>query len=129
MLVTFAEAYLEYVLLLLISEGLQPSSLPAPIAEELKKMWVKNLLRGGKPHAWIKQLHALGSIGYDECLSSKMQNIWARRHKIAHTADPEINNSASQEFLDALIVVKDFAEGTDAFVVAFSRTVIGPAFP
>ena len=120
MLVTFAEAYFEDVLLLLISEGLQPSSLPVPIAEELKKMWVKNLLRGGKPHAWIKQLQALGATSYDPGLASKMQKIWERRHKIAHTADPEINNSASQEFLDALIVVKDFAEATDAFVVASS---------
>jgi hypothetical protein len=118
MLATFTEAYFEDVISLLISEGLQPSSLPATVAEELKKMWVKNLLRAGKPHAWIKQLQALGVTGYAPDLADKMQKIWKRRHMIAHTADPDINNYASQEFLDALIVVNDFAEATDAFVVA-----------
>ena len=120
MLVTFAEAYLEDVLSLLISDALQTSSLPPEVASEINKKWVKNLMRE-KPNAWIKQLERFGVTGYDSDLAGKMQKIWDRRHKIAHTAEPEISPTVSRELVDLVIVVgKGFVEVTDAFVVASS---------
>jgi hypothetical protein len=120
MLVTFAEAYLEDVLSLLISDGLQTASLPPDVAAEINKRWVKNLMRE-KPHAWIKQLERFGVTGYDPDLAEKMQTIWNRRHNIAHTAEPEISPTVSQELVDAVIVVgKGFVEVTDAFVASKS---------
>jgi hypothetical protein len=92
--------------------------LPAAIADDITKRWIKNLIRGGSPYEWIKKLENFGATGYDPDLAGKMQKIWDRRHKIAHTAEPAINQAASQEFVDAVLVVKSFAELTDAFVVA-----------
>jgi hypothetical protein len=130
MLVTFAEAYFEDVLLVLIAGALQGSSLPPAIADDITKRWIRNLIRGGNPHTWIKQLETFGATGFDPGLAGKMQSIWDRRHKIAHTAEPEINQAASQELIAALLVVRDFAEATDAFVVASaSKNVIAPTSP
>jgi hypothetical protein len=92
--------------------------LPPDVTVEIKKRWVKNLMRE-KPNAWIKQLERFGVTGYDPNLAGKMQKIWDRRHKITHTAEPEISPTVSQELVDAVIVVgKGFVEVTDAFVVA-----------
>jgi hypothetical protein len=118
MLVTFAEAYLEDALGLILSHGMQPASLPAAISADMTKKWIKNLLRVGSPHAWIKQLEALGATGYDPDSGDKMRAIWDRRHKIAHTAEPEINATASRQLVDAAFVVTAFVKVTDAFVVA-----------
>jgi hypothetical protein len=127
MLVTFAEAYLEDVLYLLISDGLKTSSLPQEVASEINKRWVKNLMRE-KPNAWIKQLERFGAIGYAPDLADKMQNIWNRRHKIAHTAEPEISQTISKKLVDAAIVVgKGFVEATEVFVVAStSKNITSP---
>jgi hypothetical protein len=66
---------------------------------------------------WLKQLRQFGATGYFADLAGKMQTIWNRRHEIAHTAEPEINQTASQEFLDALLVVNGFVETTDRFIL------------
>ncbi len=129
MLVTFAEAYLEDALSLLISTGFNRSFLPDPIADEITKKWIKNLIRGGNPHEWIKKLEKLGATGYEPDLSIKMQKIWARRHALAHTAEPEIKKTASQEFIDAVLVIKVFAEVTDTLVVAYSTQTVTPPSP
>jgi hypothetical protein len=75
------------------------------------------LIRGGNPPTWIKQLEQFGVIGYDPDLTPKLVTIWKRRNQIAHTAQPEINQTALQEFLTALRVVNGFVEITDRFVV------------
>ena len=117
MLVTFADAYLEEAFLLLIAGGFQGSSLPKAATDDLTDKWVKGLIRGGNPHTWIKQLEQFGATGYEAELAGKMQTIWKRRHEIAHTAEPEINQTASQEFLDALRLVNGFVETTDRFIL------------
>jgi hypothetical protein len=128
MLVTFAEAYLEDALGLILSHRMQPASLPPSISTDMMKKWIKNLLRAGSPHAWIKQLEAFGATGYDADLADKMRAIWDRRHKIAHTAEPGINAGASQQLVDAAFVVAAFVKVTDTFVVACTG-VTAPTSP
>jgi hypothetical protein len=121
MLVTFAEAYIEDILLLLISDGLKGSSLPRATSEEITKKWVKNLLRGGNPHAWVKQLEKFGASHYDPELAGKMQRLWERRHSIVHTAEPEAGPASSQEFLDAMLAIKSFVDVTEPFVIGCAQ--------
>jgi hypothetical protein len=121
MLVTFTEAYLQDALSLLLSEGLYACSLPPDISDEIKRKWIKEVLRIGKPSKWLKQLAKFGATGYTPNLEEQMTNIWDRRHQIIHSAEPEIDKSplqALQEFLSAARVVNEFLETTDRFVVA-----------
>ena len=68
MLVTFAEAYLEDALNLLLASGLSKASLPLPISDEMKRKWVRDILRSGRPHQWIKKLEEFGVTGYSPAL-------------------------------------------------------------
>ena len=120
MLVTFAEAYLEDALNLLLASGLSKASLPLPISDEMKRKWVRDILRSGRPHQWIKKLEEFGVTGYSPTLPEEMRAIWERRHHIAHSAEPEVRNTITYEFLDAAKVVANFVDTTDAFIVASS---------
>ena len=117
MLVTFAEAYLEDALNLLLASGLSKASLPLPISDEMKRKWVRDILRSGRPHLWIKKLEEFGVTGYSPALPEEMRAIWERRHHIAHSAEPEVPNTIPYEFLDAAKVVANFVDTTDAFIV------------
>jgi hypothetical protein len=120
MLVTFAEAYLEDAFSLLISQGLGSSTLPDPLKEEIRKKWVKEALRSGRPHDWIKQLARFGITGYAPDQADKLLPIWQRRHTIVHTAAPEIPHTAAQQFLDATKLVTNFIEATDTQLLNIS---------
>jgi hypothetical protein len=117
MLVTFAEAYLEDALNLLLTSGLSKASLPLPISDEMRRKWVRDILRSGRPHQWIKKLEEFGVKGYSPALPEQMRAIWERRHHIAHSAEPEVRNTIPYEFLDAAKVVATFVDTTDAFIV------------
>jgi hypothetical protein len=117
MLVTFAEAYLEDALNLLLASGLSKASLPLPISDEMKRKWVRDIIRSGRPHQWIKKLEEFGVTGYSPALPEQMRAIWERRHHIAHSAEPEVRNTIQYEFLDAAKVVANFVDTTDAFIV------------
>jgi hypothetical protein len=117
MLVTFAEAYLEDALNLLLASGLSKASLPLPISDEMKRKWVRDILRSGRPHQWIKKLEEFGVTGYSPALPGEMRAIWERRHAIVHSAEPEVRNTIPYEFLDAAKVVATFVDTTDAFIV------------
>jgi hypothetical protein len=113
MLVTFAEAYLEDVLNSLISQSLVSSTLPDAIKDEITKKWVKDALRIGRPNEWIKQLAKFGITGYPSDMAGQLLIVWQRRHTIVHTAQPEIPNTAPQQFLDATKLVAEFMKTTD----------------
>ena len=115
MLVTFTEAYLQDILSLIISSGIQVRSLPPAIADEIKNKWTRNIREGG-PRIWVRQLKRLGATGYRRDLVPRMKKIWVRRHEIVHSA-AEIDNTAMQEFISATKVVNEFVETTDQFVV------------
>src|ERR1019366_3202923 len=117
MLVTFAEAYLEDALNLLLASGLSKASLPLPISDEMKRKWVRDILRSGRPHQWIKKLEEFGVTGYSPALPEEMRAIWERRHGIAHSTESEVRNTIPYEFLDAAKVVASFVDTTDAFIV------------
>jgi hypothetical protein len=113
MLVTFAEAYLEDVLRLLISQALSSSTLHDSVKSEITKKWVKEALRG-RPQDWIKQLDKFGIGGDASNQADKLAVVWQRRHTLVHTAEPEIPNTAARQFLDAVILVSSFIESVDA---------------
>lgn len=113
MLVTFAEAYLEDVLRLLISQALSSSTLHDSVKGDVTKKWVKEALRG-RPHDWIKQLDKFGIGGYASNQADKLAVVWQRRHTLVHTAEPEMPETAARQFLDAVILVSSFIESVDA---------------
>jgi hypothetical protein len=116
MLVTFAEAYLDDVLGLLITNGFAGTTLPASVSDEMKRKWVKEVLRGGSPHQWINKLTEFGVTGYASTLHDQLRDIWQRRHRIVHSA--EVPNMAMTEFTAAATVVNTFINTTDAFIAA-----------
>jgi hypothetical protein len=74
MIVTYAEAYLEDILVLLVSTPLENSSMPPNISTELVKQWVKNTLRDGPPQ-WITRLRHFGAEIYPNDMAEKMRLI------------------------------------------------------
>ena len=114
MLVTFAEAYLEDALKLLMSQALSSSALHDDVKVEIGNKWVKEALRSGRPHDWIKRLEKLGVSGYAPNQADKLLVVWQRRHTLVHTAEPEIPNTAAYEFLAAVTLITDFIKATDA---------------
>jgi hypothetical protein len=118
MLVAFTEAYLHDAFSLLIAAGLRGGSLAQAAAVEITEKWIKNVIRGGNPHEWIKHLTNFGAMGYAPDLANQMKSIWDRRHLITHTAEPEIDATSAQQFIDAAKLLHAFVETTDRFVVA-----------
>ncbi len=116
MLVTFAEAYLEDALDVLMSTGLKAAALPIDVSDEMKRKWIRDILRNGRPHEWVKQLKRLGVTGYDESLPDRMKVIWERRHQIIHAAGSEFSSGSLQEFFEAVKVVNRFVDATDKLV-------------
>lgn len=113
MLVTFAEAYLSDTIDELVSQGLAASTLPGEVSQQMKRKWIKEMLRSGNPHEWLKQLKMLGVTGYCENLPDQMRSIWDRRHKIVHTSD---SHASPHQFLEAVKVVTGFVSTTEEFV-------------
>lgn len=118
MLVTFAEAYIEDALNILISSGLCRTSLPSDISEEMKKKWVRDILRAGKPTQWIKAFEQFGATGYDSKIPDQLTLLWKRRHTIVHSASPASNTAITNEVFKAIVMVNGFVKTTDAFIVA-----------
>ena len=119
MLVTFAEAYLEDVLNLLIGQGLQRSHLPHSIGKNMQRKWVKDILRAG-PREWLTNLENFGATGYRARLAEDMMFIWKRRHIIVHTAElPQPPAKALTEFGNAVDIIGSFVKTTNRFVVGF----------
>jgi hypothetical protein len=116
MLVAFAEAYIEDALKLLISSGLSATSLPAPIIGEMKRQWIKDILRRGKPHQWITALEKVGVTGYDKELADKLSVLWTRRHNLVHSPLAEVGSALTNELCDAITLVSNFVKTTDRFI-------------
>lgn len=114
MVVTFAEAYLEDVFSILITQGLSTSALPAELQTEIAKKWVKEAMRRGRASEWIKHLGKFGISGFPPELPSQLQPIWQKRHTFVHTAEPSMTNAAPQEFLEATKRITSFIEKIDA---------------
>jgi hypothetical protein len=117
MLVTFAETYIQDALLILISRGFEGSLLPSAVRADITNEWIRNAIRRGSPHSLITQVSKFGVIGYSQELINNLTRIWARRNQIVHSAEPEINQTAPQEFIDAAQFVNAFVEITDRGVV------------
>jgi hypothetical protein len=151
MMVTFAEAYLENALLLLITaypewmktkdpvklSGADVLAIEAtPDTEKrwqelmalLRKRWVKQFLRDS-PRDWIKRLRKRGVLGYREDLAEKMETVWDRRHVIVHA--PPAAQSAQVTGLSGPTVatlVQSLTEFSDATSVIDSFVHTTDAF-
>ena len=106
MIVSFAEAYLEHVLLLLTTthpawmatkdravSGYDVLKIDAELPTErrwqglmeiMRQRWTQQFLRE-RPGTWISRLEKLGAPKYREGLAAEMTSIWNRRHAIVHT--------------------------------------------
>jgi hypothetical protein len=106
MMVSFAEAYLEHVLLLLTTthpawmatkdravSGYDVLKIDAELPTErrwqglmeiMRQRWTKEFLRE-RPGTWISRLEKLGAPKYREGLEAEMTSIWNRRHAVVHT--------------------------------------------
>jgi hypothetical protein len=118
MLVTFTEAYIEDALNILICSGFSSTSLPSDISAEMKKRWVRDILRAGKPTQWIKAFEQFGATGYDGKIPDQLTLLWKRRHTIVHSASPNPSTKITNEVFDAIALVSAFVETTDAFIVS-----------
>ena len=135
MLVSFAEAYLEDVLFLLV--GRNPGWMndlklkvsyadlagANSLAEHMVAMqrrwqacWVNNILRD-KPKEWIKLLERLGADGYRANLAEEITALWEKRHEIVHSGTTR--HMSVREFQRYLDVIDSFLKPTDRFVVNF----------
>jgi hypothetical protein len=104
MMVTFAEAYLKDVLVLLATahpkwrvtrEKILSAYDVLNLAEQptetrwqdlmniMRQRWADKILKG-KPEDWINWLQKFGASPYDLDLAGKMTDIWERRHIIVH---------------------------------------------
>ncbi len=105
MMVTFAEAYLENVLLRLTTihpawmatndkllSGDDVLKIEAALPEErrwqglmeiMRQRWTERFLRG-RPGEWISRLEKFGAPTYRAGLAVEMTTIWNRRHAIVH---------------------------------------------
>jgi hypothetical protein len=145
MMVTFAEAYLENALLLLITaypewmktkdpvklSGADVLAIGAtPDTEKrwqelmalLRKRWVKQFLRNS-PEVWIKRLKKRGALGYRKDLAEKMKTVWVRRHAIVHAPPAAqsaqvtgLSGSAVSKLKQSLIEFSDAIRVIDSFV-------------
>jgi hypothetical protein len=118
MLVTFAEAYLQDALDALVSAGLSGSALAEEVTKEIKRKWIRDILRSGRPHEWITWLKRLGVTGYTEGLADEMKMVWERRHRIVHSPGSGANKFDPKEFAHATEIINGFVEATDALVRA-----------
>lgn len=107
MMVSFSEAYLEDVLILIVGRN------PA-----------KKILGSGKPELWIKTLQRLGAKGYGTDLGADMKKLWRRRHNIVHS---RVHSRKTQQHITisecqrAFNVINSFLKPTDRFVVKFLK--------
>ena len=68
-------------------------------------------------------MEKFGATGYSPDLHSRMRDIWKRRHRIVHSAQPETDITSIgelqelREFINASKIVDEFIETTDRFVV------------
>jgi len=154
MMVTFAEGYLENVLLLLVTahpawmqtkETLKVSvadlsALEAtPDTEKrwqelmslLRKRWVKQFLNDS-PGEWIARLKKRGAPGYRASLAEDMKTVWDRRHAIVHS--PPATRSAEVTGLSGPVIsnlkqsLREFQEATSvisSFVETTDAFVVG----
>jgi hypothetical protein len=107
MMVTFAEAYLQNVLVLLEtsypawmgtkeklvsgrdvlkSEGLDPEKQWRALMTIIRQRWAEHFLRN-PPTQWIARLEKFGATGYQAGLGEQMATIWNRRHAIVHSVE------------------------------------------
>jgi hypothetical protein len=112
------------------------------LMEMMRQRWAKQFLRA-KPKDWITRLEKFGAPKYRKDLAAKMTTTWRRRHEIVH-APPPIRSvevaglspaavarfvQSRREFEGALVVIFDFVQATDAFIVdvlnAHPSTVTG----
>lgn len=109
------------------------------LMEIMRQRWANKFLEKGTPGVWISRLEnlarleKLGAPKYRKNLGAKMNTIWKRRHEIVH-APPAARSDevaglspasaarfvqSKREFRDALVLIFDFVQATDAFVVDF----------
>jgi hypothetical protein len=101
MMVSFAEAYLEDVLTVLV--GPNPAN---------------RILGSGNPERWIESLQSLGADGYRAGLGADMKKVWKKRHTIVHSRETRQYMTLS-DGQRALNVIYSFLTPTDRVVVNF----------
>lgn len=117
MLVTFAEAYIEDAFKLLLSSGLAGVSLPEPIIDDMKRQWIRDILRRGKPHQWITELEKFGVSGYEIGMGDKLSVLWTRRHKLVHSPLAEVTAALTNEVFETI-----FPRGSGPLFRSVSRS-------
>jgi hypothetical protein len=109
MIVTFAEAYLQDVLVMAaeISPDIMRDSKVSSTYDEimatdsinhlvfdLRRKWASRNFIDSGPKKWIERLHQMGAKDLDSSLGEKMEFAWGVRHLIIHNA-----NKITQEFV------------------------------
>ncbi|HEX8439738.1 hypothetical protein [Archangium sp.] len=101
MLVTFAETYLQDVLVFfsgldtqLLNDSeqkasygdIQASRSLDDLAEQLRIRWARSWVDKGGPALWINRLQRMGASSYPKELAEQLEELWGIRHVIIHRA-------------------------------------------
>lgn len=101
MQVTFAEAYLQDVLVHWASEdpsAMRDSDQKATyaqvttaesldsVASEMRRRWARNFIDDGGPRKWLRKLRCMGARGYTDDLVDVLEEAWGVRHVVVHNA-------------------------------------------
>ena len=136
MLVSFTEAYLEDVLILLVQKNpdwmqdstqsvsypqlLRATSLPE-ILERMRRRWAKNII-SGTPTQWLERLRKFGATGYASELGKNMKDVWDKRNLVVHSAGASALIT-SEDFQAALDVINAFIHPTDKYLMRFTEAI------
>ncbi len=124
-LATAAEVYLEHALDELFSATLSVDHLPDQVLSDIKKTWIKSLLRN-KPGGWITALRKMGADAFPDNLGNDMHALWEKRHQTVHSEQSLKANL--EEFEEALKTVDIFIDTADAFIVRKLAEATQPNF-
>lgn len=150
MVVTFSEAYLENVLLLLTSaspalmktkETVKLSGADVLGIEEkfdtekrwqelmalLRKRWVKQFLNES-PGKWIARLEKFGAPKYPPALAAEMTTIWNRRHAIVHAPRTAQSDQLAESVATLVQIRSEFSDAIGViggFVTVTDAFVVG----
>jgi hypothetical protein len=117
MTVTFAEAYLQDALDILIKQSFSTSQMPDPIVADISTKWVRSIIRGGSPNAWVARLTEFGVSDFPKNLGPELHNIWQLRHQIIHTPNAA---TGPYTFGEHMQPIGDFVLCVDRFLMSRS---------
>jgi len=116
------------------------------LANRMRVRWVRNWLKDGGPHAWIKRLKKMGARGYPSDLGDRLA-LWRDvRHAVVHAAGvideafvkrhPTLGKKAGDRLSAAptdvkklIEATKDFLEPTEEFLLKRYPALIYTAPP